>query len=254
MAEDEPNGRTTDEGPVTEPVDVAANAEPATGGAPGTAGEPLPVFGGSFAEQSGSGGAFDASSLDAAALDPDEEWPARATAKGVRFRVPTIVLVALLLAAGAFWGGAAVQRSDGSTSGSSALASLASRFAGRGGGTTGTGGTTTGGAGGFGGASAAAAAGTITVIEGNTVYITSSSGAIVKVELSAGTKVSRNATATIPSLKPGDTVVVQGSRAKNGTVSATSFAATAAGVTTTGGFGGFGGGGGGAGGRAATGG
>jgi len=54
--------------------------------------------------------------------------------------------------------------------------------------------------------------------------------------------VSRNAKSSLGALQVGDTVVVQGSKASDGTVSATSVAATAAGTTS--GFPGFGAGGG----------
>jgi len=163
------------------------------------------------------------------------DWPTRTVSGGLKMRIPTAVLLALLVAGGAFWGGVALEK--GHTTSTSGFAGLASRFA-RGTAAGGTGtttktGSTGGGFAGFGGASTAAATGTVTVIEGNTVYVTSASGSIVKVELTPTTKVTRNASVAVSALKPGDTVVVEGSTAKSGSVSATSIAATAAGVTTT---------------------
>jgi len=188
--------------------------------------------------------------------DADTEvdaWPERPAARGVRLRVPTAVLLALLVAGGAFWGGAALEKSHGSAS--SGFAGLAARF-GRGAAgsaasgsaaTTGSSATsgsasksTTGGFGGFGGfggASTAAATGTVTVVEGNTLFVTTSSGSIVKVTVGSTAKVTRNATANAASLKPGDTVVVQGTTSKDGTVTASSVAATEAGVSAASAFG-----------------
>lgn len=229
------NKRTLMDAPadlVTEQVDVQGTAwvSPSAGGS-----TQAPEVGGG-----GHGGTIENGAPD----ESGDPWPARATAKGMRLRIPTLMLVGLLVGAGAFWGGAAVQRSDGTTSASSALSNLAARFGA--GGRTATGAAAGAGVpGGFGGAtSTAAASGTVTVINGSTLYVTTSSGSIVKVTLSPAAKVTRNANASNSALTPGDTVVVQGTTSKNGTVDATSVAATAAGVPTTGGGGGFGGAGG----------
>ncbi|MGH9018814.1 MAG: DUF5666 domain-containing protein, partial [Acidimicrobiales bacterium] len=153
----------------------------------------------------------------------------RGPRKGVRMSVPTVVMVALLIAAGGLWGGAALQRSHG-TSGTggaaSSLASLLRNRAGATGGLAGAGGATTG---------------TVTEVSGSTLYITNRSGALVKVTVGPSTTVDRNAASSLAGLQVGDTVVVEGSKAANGSVSATSVAATASGVTSTGGFGAFGG-------------
>jgi hypothetical protein len=147
--------------------------------------------------------------------------------------VPTVALVGLLIAAGGIWGGAALQRSHGTSSSSAAVSSLASLFRGRG---TGTGGTT--GATGF-GAAAAAATGTVTEVSGSTLYVTNASGALVKVTVGPSATVTRNAKTSLGSLQVGDTVVVDGSKASNGSVTATSVSAAGAGVTSP--FAGFGG-------------
>jgi len=147
-------------------------------------------------------------------------------------RWPVALLFVLLIAGGGIWGGAALQRSQGSNSGSSALSALASRFgaAGR----TGSGSPTT--RSGFPGVTGAAT-GTVTEIKGSTLYVTNSSGSLVEVTLTPSTTVTRDAKTSVSGLTPGDTVVVQGTTAKNGTVTASSVSATAQGVT--GGFGGF---------------
>ncbi len=153
--------------------------------------------------------------------EEDEEWPTRRIAPGVRLRVPTLVLLALLIAAGAFWGGAAAQRSQGTAGGGSGLgrrlaaADLARRALGGGAGPT--------------------ASGIVTVIEGRTLYLTGANGAIVKVVLGASTTIARDAGVTQSALRPGDTVVVEGTKASDGTVTAASVSATAAGVSPAGG-------------------
>jgi hypothetical protein len=160
--------------------------------------------------------------------DDDDEWPVRGPRNGIRMRVPTVLLFAVLIGAGGLWGGAALQRSHGSTSTSSAATSFAA---------LGRSGTT--GASGLGGATT----GTVTSVTGSTLYVTNSSGNLVKVIVGPSATVSRNAKSSLAALQVGDTVVVQGSKASDGAVTATSVSSTAAGITS--GFPGFGGGGGG---------
>lgn len=175
--------------------------------------------------------------------EADEEWVVRATG-GIRLAMPVAALLAVLLVAAGFWGGALVEKNHGGGSGGSA-ASLAARFRSARGGSGGTGTSTTGGAGGFFGAggSSSATSGTISVVNGKTLYVLTSSGSLVKVTLSSSTTITRNADSTPVDLRPGDTVVVQGAAGSNGNVSATSVAATAPGVSSTASL--FGGGGGG---------
>jgi hypothetical protein len=80
----------------------------------------------------------------------------------------------------------------------------------------------------------------VTEVKGSTLYVTNASGNLVVVTLTPATTVTRNAKSTVSALEPGDTVVVQGTKSSNGTVTATSLSDTAQGVTA--GFGGFGGG------------
>jgi hypothetical protein len=161
----------------------------------------------------------------------DDEWPDRGPRKGIRLSVPAVALVGLLIAAGGIWGGAALQRSHGTSSASSSTASsFASLFAGRGASSTGR---ATGTSGAFG----AAATGTVTEVSGSTLYVTNSSGNLVKVTVGPSATVTRNAKSSLGALVAGDTVVVQGTKASNGSVTATSVSATGAGVTSS--FGGF---------------
>ena len=162
--------------------------------------------------------------------DAGDAWPVRTPRPGIRMRFPTAVLVALLIAGGGIWGGAALQRAHGTTTtggGASAFARFAAGSFGGGGAR---------GARPFGGGAAAssAAAGIVTVVQGNVLYVTTASGGLVKVILSKSTTLTRVAKTTPSGLRPGDTVIVQGTKAKNGTVAATSVADSAAGVSTAG--------------------
>ena len=173
--------------------------------------------------------------------DLDEEWVSQTT-HGIRLAVPVAALAALVLVAAGFWGGAELQKSQGSTS--STLAGLAARFRGAAGaGATGASGSAAARFGGFAGGAAAAAAGTISVVDGNTLYVDdTATGSVVKVTLTKSTTVTRNADAAAIDLRPGDTVTVQGATGNGGAVTATSVSATAPGVSS--GFRGFGRGGG----------
>ena len=175
----------------------------------------------------------------------DEEWVSQTT-HGIRLGIPVAALTAVVLVAGGFWGGAELQKNQGGTS--SSLASVAARFrSAAGAGATGAAGS------GFGGrfASTAAATGTISVVDGDKLYVLTSAGSVVKVTLTKSTTVTRNADASAIDLRPGDTVTVQGATGNSGAVTATSVSATAPGVSS--GFGGFGRGGGGIGATGSTG-
>ena len=171
--------------------------------------------------------------------DEDDEWAVGGPAKAIRLALPTAALVAVLLAAGGFWGGAALEKRHGTSSSGGGAAAVIARLRGTATGTTTTGTTTTPG---FGGGLSSATAGTVSVVSGNTLYVLTAEGALVKVTLGRSTTITRNAKTQAVGLRPGDTVVVQGSTGTNGAVSATSVAATAPGVSSGAGrFGGFGG-------------
>jgi hypothetical protein len=175
-------------------------------------------------------------SESAHALD-DALWPTQARGRRINLAPMTTLLSVVLIALLGLWGGAELQKREGTGSASAASSGLGAGFAGRLGG-----GTRAGGATGTGAATGGATVGTVTLISGNTLYLTSSSGAIVKATLTGSTTYSRNAKATKASLKPGDTAILQGATNSVGVVVATSVSATAKGVTSTAGGlpGGFG--------------
>ncbi|HEY5303940.1 MAG TPA: DUF5666 domain-containing protein [Acidimicrobiales bacterium] len=170
--------------------------------------------------------------IDALFEGEDDEWPTTGPARGLRVPWPVAGLLVLLMLFGGLWAGAYLQRHSSSSSASSASPFGGSfPFASSGGAGAPSGGVP--------GASSAAS-GTVTDIIGNTLYVTDSSGQLVGITVSSNTTVNRNVKSSLSALRPGDTVTVQGTKAKNGTVSATSISSTQAGVTSTGGFPGFG--------------
>jgi hypothetical protein len=158
-----------------------------------------------------------------------EDWPTHVAKHGIRLRIPTAILLALFLAVGGLWGGSVLQKQEGSTAGTTGAAAARAAFSRAGGGGSSV------------GASGSATTGTVTDIVGNTLYVTNSSGQLIKVTLSSSATVTRNASSSLSGLKPGDTVTVQGTTPKNGSMTASSVAATAKGVSSTGGFGAGGG-------------
>ena len=167
----------------------------------------------------------------------------------------TLVLGALILAALGFVGGVQVQKSQGSTGGGTAAragfpAGLPSGAPGSGGASGGPSSVAGGPAGAVGGPAGAvggpagaggATTGTVSNKDGHTLYVKNSAGTTVKVKVGDGAKVTRVASASVGAIQPGDTVIVQGTKASSGTVTASSITATADGVSLLSALGGGGG-------------
>ena len=157
----------------------------------------------------------------------DSAWPKQVSAKRITLTPVAALLGVALIAALGVWGGAELQKREGGSSAAVTPTGLPTGFPGRFGNGTGTGTGTT---------AAGVSAGTVTVISGKTLYLTSSSGAIVKVKLTGKTTYTRTAKSASTGLKPGDTAIVQGAKNTAGVVVATSVSATAKGVRSTTGF------------------
>ena len=184
------------------------------------------------------------STEESAQLDPmadtltdgfDDDWEVAPPPRR-RLHWSTAFLIVALVLVAAFAGGILAQKHWGGSS--------TSGFALPGGGNLPTGfpGATSGGAnspggrtgstaglpagvglGGFGGGTR----GTISYVDGNVLYVSTGSGSVVKVRIPKGLSVDRTVKAKASSIRPGETVVIQGATAANGTVNAT-------GVTVTG--------------------
>jgi hypothetical protein len=170
----------------------------------------------------------------------------------------TLVLSACVVAAGAFSGGALVEKNhlhggSGSRAGTfTATAGRTGRSAGTGSGfgagtgsgaTAGAGrGQSGGGAGGRTGSGAGTSGsgvtfGTVTLVDGSTIYVTDPRGDIVKVTTGGSTKVTESKDGKVADLKPGQSVTVRGTSTADGGIAATTVTQ---GQATGGGFGGGG--------------
>lgn len=142
-----------------------------------------------------------------------------------------LALIAALIAATGFLGGVLVQKgSEGGGAGPpGGLPSFLSEGGGGGSGAEGSGGLPAG----FPGASSGSAvSGTVSSVDGRTIYVEDSGGATVAVRVEDGSKISRDSNVGVKKIRPGDSVVVQGS--KNGsTVKASSISATESGVESS---------------------
>ena len=146
-----------------------------------------------------------------------------------RWGRPGAVLIAVLTAAAGFYAGVRVEKGQLSSSTSASGIPATAR--------TGASGSGSSGRSGFSGlrgaGSGTASIGTISSVDGNTIYITETSGNTVKVTLSSATKLTKSLGVSKSSLHPGDSVVVQGATSSTGTISATSVSDSGASNTST---------------------
>jgi len=173
-------------------------------------------------------------------LDDESELPRRPRRR-LLTPIPLALLAVLLIACG-FIGGVLVQKgqggtaspSDGASGGfPSGLAALRGAVPGAGaGGPSAAGGSgAKGGAGAFpggAGSGGGVTTGEVAYVRGSTLYVTDSQGNTVKVKAAAGSKVTKTVGTKASSIHPGATVVVLGSKAKNGSISASSISVSSA--------------------------
>lgn len=171
-------------------------------------------------------------------LDDESELPRRPRRR-LLTPIPLALLAALLIACG-FIGGVLVQKGQGGTASPtggasgfpSGLAALKGAVPGAGaaGGKSSAGGSG-GGAGAFpglGGAGGGVTTGEVAYVRGSTLYVTDSQGNTVKVSAAAGSKVTKTVSTKANRIHPGATVVVLGSKAKDGSISASSISVSSA--------------------------
>jgi len=170
--------------------------------------------------------------------DEPDALPPRKRKPG--FTPLTGALIALLLLACGFVGGVLVQKGQGgSNGGGGAFAAAAARLTAQGGRTTSQsgpagggrfGGGGFGGRGGFGGGAAGGAnatIGTVSSVDGNTLYVTDANGNTLKVKAAPSATVRRTVDSKVSAINPGESVVIQGTP-RNGAITATSISATPA--------------------------
>jgi hypothetical protein len=151
----------------------------------------------------------------------DDVIPSRP--RGRLLRPVPLALIAVVIAAAGFLGGVEAQKGSASASASGGfpgggnLPSFAKRAAA----------TTSEAA--AGGGSEAATSGTVTSVEGHTIYVKEADGTTVAVKVGDGAPVTRDSNVSAKKVHPGDTVTVEGSK-HGSTVRASSVAATESGV------------------------
>jgi hypothetical protein len=151
----------------------------------------------------------------------DEELPRRPRRQFFNRR--TAALAALITCAGGFYAGVRVEKGQlaSSTSAGTGLSLPAGLRAGAGtSAATARPGATAGPTGRPGGGNVSF--GTVKSVDGSTIYVSDSSGNTVKVTLSPVAKISKSLKVSKQSVRPGDTVVVQGVKGSQGTLNATS--------------------------------
>lgn len=135
-----------------------------------------------------------------------------------RKRLPklTLALLVAVLAGAVFIGGVEVQKHYGKASTSSNAASgFPAAFAARAAGAGGAGNPAA-----FFGGGGGTTSGTVTLIKGQTLYVTDVSGNTVLVHTTATSRFTKSITASRRTVHPGDTVTVTGSQNKDSSVSA----------------------------------
>jgi hypothetical protein len=140
----------------------------------------------------------------------------------------TAILGVCLLAAATFLAGIEAQKQWGGSSSSGGLGARGAAFgAGAGTGTTGANGGTQGarGAGGgfFGRGGGGFTAGTVKLVQGSTIYVTTTNGNVVKVSVPSSTAITKSVTTKLSGVHPGDTVTAIGTTSSDGVIKATSL-------------------------------
>jgi hypothetical protein len=133
-----------------------------------------------------------------------------------------LALGGAVLIIGGFLGGVLVQKNVGTASTSGLAAGAANAANGRGGlGGAGGGGQAPTGQAGAGTGTGNATTGTVKVVDGTTIYLTTASGQVITVKTSSSTTVGVQQSGTLKDLPAGATVTVQGTADADGVITAT---------------------------------
>jgi hypothetical protein len=174
--------------------------------------------------------------------DATDQEPSMTPARPRRrfFNRRSAALAAVITCAAGFYAGIRVEKNQLASTASAATTSATGAAAGT---RTGAGAGGAGAAGGlagrFGGGGASgggggASLGTISSVNGKTIYLTDTTGNTVKVTLSSSTKLTKSLGVSTSALHPGDTVVIQGVKNSGGALVATSVSDSGARAAGTG--------------------
>jgi hypothetical protein len=150
------------------------------------------------------------------------------------FNRKSAALAAAITCAAGFYGGVRVEKSQLSGAATTAAPTSAAPSGASSQGSAGAGAGARAGFLGAGRGGGNATIGAVSSVNGNTIYLTDTSGNTVKVTLSSATKVTKSVGVSKASVRPGDTVVIQGLKSSNGTVTATSVSDSGAAAARTG--------------------
>jgi len=167
--------------------------------------------------------------LDEEIAEPAVDEPAPRRAARRRLVTPlTTVLCGLLLATAGFIAGVQVQKgqADNLTAGAGAGGPTAP---------AGFGGSPNGAAGGGAGGGEVPTVGSVANKKGSTLYVDDADGTTVRVKTNAQSKVTRTAATGVRGIYPGDSVIVQGTKDKDGNIVATQITATSKSAAASGG-------------------
>ncbi len=174
--------------------------------------------------------------------EPEEQWeddeqetldlPSRPRRQWFNRR--SAALLAVVVGAIGFYAGIRIEKSQlsgSSAAGGTALPSFAARAGGRAASAAGGRGGPPAGLGQF-AAAGNGSAGTVTSVSGHTIYVRDLTGNTIAVKLSSATSITKSLKVSKGAVRPGDSVVVQGLKHGNGTLTASSL--NDSGASTTG--------------------
>ncbi len=153
-------------------------------------------------------------------LPESEELPRRPRRR--MFTPLPLTLLAVLLVALGFIGGALVEKGQSSSSSAASTqgSALATRLRALGGSRGALGGTSSSSGAGAASGFTRPTVGTVSYLEGSTLYVTNAEGNTVKVTTSAATGVTKNSKASISQIHPGESVTITGQSGSGGAISA----------------------------------
>lgn len=149
--------------------------------------------------------------------DLDEDYTATVQRRRVS-RLSAVLVVVVVGAAGFLAGVVTQKRHDRSLVGATGARTTSTQRSGAAGG-------------GFGGATT----GQVKLVDGPTIYVTDSSGNTIAIAVTASSKFTKQAAASLRDIQPGDTVVVRGAAQSDGTIAAATVTDSGAGGAVAGG-------------------